>query len=59
MLEFLSRPLGLGLSAASDIKLSSWLWVKTNATILGVFGASPILEPILLGIGMFTGGTGF
>ena len=25
--------------------------------ILGVFGAPPILEPILVGIGMFTGGT--
>ena len=26
---------------------------------LGVVGAPPILEPILVGIGMFTGGTGF
>ena len=33
-----------------------WPWVKTNGTILGVFGAPPILEPILVGIGMFTGG---
>ena len=28
-------------------------------TIFGVFGAPPILEPILVGIGMFSGGTGF
>ena len=25
----------------------------------GFFGAPPVLEPILVGIGMFTGGTGF
>ena len=34
-----------------------WLWVKTNGTILGQLNSPPILEPILVGIGMFTGGT--
>ena len=33
-----------------------WPWVKTNGTILGYVGAPPILKPILVGIGMFTGG---
>ena len=33
-----------------------WLWVKTNGTILGEVH-HPFLEPILVGIGMFTGGT--
>ena len=32
-----------------------WAWVNTNGTILHL----PVLEPILVGIGMFTGGTGF
>ena len=30
-----------------------WLWVETNGTF-GV-GAPPILEPMLVGVGMFTG----
>ena len=36
-----------------------WLWVKTNGTISGVFGAPSIFKSILVGIGMFTGGAGF
>ena len=34
----------------------NWLWVKTIGTILGV-GAPPLLGFVLVGIGMFTGGT--
>ena len=36
-----------------------WLWVKTNDSIRSHFGvgAPPILVGILVGIGMFTGGT--
>ena len=35
-----------------------WLWVETNG--IPFWGTPPILEPILVGIGMFTGGsTGF
>ena len=36
--------------------LATWLWVKNQWYHFGV-GAPPILEPILVGIGMFTGGT--
>ena len=37
-----------------------WPWFKTvSGSHFGVFGAPPILEPILVGIGMFTVGTGF
>ena len=35
-------------------KNPTWLWVKTNGTIL--VGAPPILLGVLVGIGMFTGG---
>ena len=35
--------------------LDIWPWVKTSGTILEMVGAPPILEPILVGIGMFTG----
>ena len=37
--------------------MPTWLWVKANGTILKVFGAPPILEPILVvGLNrMFTG----
>ena len=41
---------GFGVALSRNI----WLWVNTNGTMLGV-GAPPILEPILVGIGMFTG----
>ena len=33
--------------------------VKTNGIPFWGIGAPPILEPILVGIGMFSGGTGF
>ena len=34
-----------------------WLWLsKPMGSHFGVFGAPPILEPMLVGIGMFTGG---
>ena len=33
--------------------------VKTNGIPFWLVGAPPILEPISVGIGMFTGGTGF
>ena len=36
---------------------SLWLWVKTNGIPFWGIGAPPILEPISVGIGMFTGGT--
>ena len=38
-----------------------WPWVSQNQwdPILGWVNSPPILEPILLGMGMFTGGTGF
>ena len=44
------------LGAAETLQLALWLWVKSNDTILGVFGAPPILEPILVRIGTFTWG---
>ena len=43
--------------------IPSWARCSTDFSSqghnLGVFGAPPILEPILVGIGMFTGGMGF
>ena len=39
------------------LERSNWPWVKTNGTILGLVNSPPSLEPILVGIGMFTGGT--
>ena len=45
--------------ALGFLRSVKWPWFNTNGTILGVFGAPPILEPMLVGIGMFTGGRGF
>ena len=42
----------------SSLPLLTWLWVKTVWYHFGVV-APLILEPIFVGIGMFTGGTGF
>ena len=40
-------------------EISIWLWLsKPMGSHFGGFGAPPILEPILVGIGMFIGGTG-
>ena len=36
----------------------AWLWATTNGIPFWLVGAPPISEPILVGIGMFTGGRG-
>ena len=48
---------GLEPRSSNRNRRKIWLWVKTNGCHFGV-GAPPILGPILVGIGMFTGGTG-
>ena len=54
------RGMTIGENHGEKLPIFIWLWVKTNGTILGV-GAPPILVilVILVGIGMFTQGTGF
>ena len=43
-----------------SLYFDKWRWVKTNRIPFGgTVGAPPILEPILVRIGMFTGSTGF
>ena len=37
--------------------IQKWLWVKTNGIPFWGIGAPLILEPVFVGIGMFTGGT--
>ena len=51
---------GSELTAAEPRGCKSNIWpVKTNGTILGWVNSPPILEPILVEIEMFTGGTEF
>ena len=59
-LPFLFAKIGPNQSMSSGWELK-WLWVKTNGipSWLGLMNSPPILERILVGIGMFTGGTGF
>ena len=45
------------LSAMLNVYFWMWLWVKANCPFK--VGAPPILEPILVRIGMCTGGAGF
>ena len=57
VIDVVQRDVQLAKRAPRDI----WRGVKTNGIPfwLGLVNSPPILEPILVGIGMFTGGTQF